>query len=262
MKSRLLNTINLSIVTILILFASCSRSINGLQTVHEKKSKNIETIISDSFHQTTPEKNKEEILTADAENSIVAFKDELIPSIGNKNSEKFELDWSGNNLIECDVIILKSGVEISAKVLEISPTEIKYKKCENLEGPTYGILKGDVFMIKYSNGSKEIMASENIPPQNNSQAPANNNSNQNDNSSNEPVTHWAAIVGMICSLVGLFLFGLVLGLAGIIFSAIALSAIKKNPEKYKGKGMAITGLVAGGIGLVLWIWILSYLLWF
>ena len=33
---------------------------------------------------------------------------------------------------------------------------IKYKKWENLEGPVYNIDKKEVFMIKYSNGSKDV----------------------------------------------------------------------------------------------------------
>jgi hypothetical protein len=55
-----------------------------------------------------------------------------------------------------DVIILKNGKEIESKVLEVSPSEIKYKKIDNLEGPLFTINKSDVFMIKYQNGSKDV----------------------------------------------------------------------------------------------------------
>lgn len=60
-----------------------------------------------------------------------------------------------------DVIVLKNGDEIKSKVVEITPTEIKYKKFDNLEGPTIVILKSDVFMIKYANGTKEVMTASN-----------------------------------------------------------------------------------------------------
>ncbi|HOY40076.1 MAG TPA: porin family protein, partial [Bacteroidales bacterium] len=66
---------------------------------------------------------------------------------------------SGTNEDSCDMIILRNGEEISAKVLEIGIHEIKFKKCDNLNGPTISILKNDVFMIKYSNGTKEVMKS-------------------------------------------------------------------------------------------------------
>ncbi len=55
-----------------------------------------------------------------------------------------------------DIITKTNGDEIKAKVQEISISEIKYKKFENIEGPTYTILKTDVFMIKYENGTKDV----------------------------------------------------------------------------------------------------------
>lgn len=55
-----------------------------------------------------------------------------------------------------DVITLNSGDEISTKVLEVTDTEIRYKKWSNKEGPTYSISKGEVFMIKYINGEKDV----------------------------------------------------------------------------------------------------------
>jgi hypothetical protein len=61
------------------------------------------------------------------------------------------------NVYSQDNIVLKNGEEIRAKVLEIGIQEIKYKKHENVGGPTYTILKTDVFMIKYENGTKDII---------------------------------------------------------------------------------------------------------
>jgi len=57
----------------------------------------------------------------------------------------------------CDVIVLKNGSETKGKILEISPTEIKYKKCDYIDGPTISVLKSDVFMLKYANGTKEVI---------------------------------------------------------------------------------------------------------
>lgn len=57
-----------------------------------------------------------------------------------------------------DVITLKNGDEISAKVLEIGIDNVRYKKYSNLEGPTYTIKKSDIFrIITLANG-------ELIPP--------------------------------------------------------------------------------------------------
>ncbi|WP_460892553.1 hypothetical protein [Rufibacter soli] len=54
-----------------------------------------------------------------------------------------------------DIIIKRNGDEISAKILELTPNEIKYKRFDYQEGPTISLLKRDVFMIKYANGTKE-----------------------------------------------------------------------------------------------------------
>ena len=55
-----------------------------------------------------------------------------------------------------DTIVFKNGDKIKSKVLEVTTTEIKYKKFENIDGPTYSILKSDVSMINYQNGVKDI----------------------------------------------------------------------------------------------------------
>ncbi|MBY0425818.1 MAG: hypothetical protein K2Q22_09295, partial [Cytophagales bacterium] len=47
-----------------------------------------------------------------------------------------------------DVIIKTDGDEIKAKVEEIGTLEVKYKRFDNEDGPSYTILKSDVFVIK------------------------------------------------------------------------------------------------------------------
>ncbi|MGJ7030023.1 hypothetical protein [Niabella hirudinis] len=61
-----------------------------------------------------------------------------------------------------DVIIKNDKTELKAKVLEILSSEIKYKKWEMQDGPTYSINKSEVFMIIYKNGQRESFASEPI----------------------------------------------------------------------------------------------------
>ena len=55
-----------------------------------------------------------------------------------------------------DIIIKKNGEEIKAKIEEIGVTEIKYKKFENLAGPSYTIPKSNVLMIRHENGTNDI----------------------------------------------------------------------------------------------------------
>lgn len=59
-----------------------------------------------------------------------------------------------------DVITKKTGEDISAKVIEVTQTLIKYKKFDNVDGPLYSILKSDVLIIRYENGTKDIFENE------------------------------------------------------------------------------------------------------
>ena len=76
-----------------------------------------------------------------------------------------------------DVITLKNGDDINAKVLEIGDNEIKYKKFANLNGPTYAIKKSEIFMIKYENGTKDVFTDLSKPvPVTTNNAPVTTNS--------------------------------------------------------------------------------------
>jgi len=64
-----------------------------------------------------------------------------------------------------DIIILKDGNTIAAKVSEISPTEIRYKRFDNLDGPTIVIPADRVLSIRYQNGTQEIINATPAPEQ-------------------------------------------------------------------------------------------------
>lgn len=55
-----------------------------------------------------------------------------------------------------DLITTKDGTDIEAKILEVSTSEIKYKKFNNLEGPTFTLPKSDILIVRYENGENEI----------------------------------------------------------------------------------------------------------
>ncbi|MEZ5174517.1 MAG: hypothetical protein R2850_13680 [Bacteroidia bacterium] len=60
-----------------------------------------------------------------------------------------------------DVITKMNGEEIKAKILEISPSEIKYKRFDYQQGPTIILPTSDVFMVKYPNGEKQMFQERN-----------------------------------------------------------------------------------------------------
>lgn len=54
-----------------------------------------------------------------------------------------------------DVIVKKDQSTVMSKVLEITSTEIKYKKWNNQDGPIYSINRSEVLSINYENGEVE-----------------------------------------------------------------------------------------------------------
>ncbi|MCB9191056.1 MAG: hypothetical protein H6603_00375 [Flavobacteriales bacterium] len=63
-----------------------------------------------------------------------------------------------------DRLFFLNGDETDVKITEVSSSEVKYKRMDNLEGPTFSTLKTELFMIKYANGDKEMMATQTAEP--------------------------------------------------------------------------------------------------
>ncbi len=57
-----------------------------------------------------------------------------------------------------DVITLADGRSVNAKILELTSDQVKYKKTDNLEGPTYTVNLTDLIKIKYANGSEDTFS--------------------------------------------------------------------------------------------------------
>ena len=57
-----------------------------------------------------------------------------------------------------DVIVLKDGDLKQVKVIEVGENDVKYKKWENIEGPTYTISISNILAINYQNGTKDSFA--------------------------------------------------------------------------------------------------------
>jgi hypothetical protein len=64
-----------------------------------------------------------------------------------------------------DTLVKKTGEEVQVKILELTPDLVKYKRFDNLEGPTISVYKREVFMIRYANGVKEILTPQPVPAQ-------------------------------------------------------------------------------------------------
>jgi len=233
----------ISFTLIGILFASCT-----IQKRHYLKGFYFEKAACKAQGQSKSSLPKElrEVMNSRTDNTKLTLEASNTPRYVcsvNKNPSKY----SNTSFIavrkfneDCDLIILKTGEEIKGKVIEITLTEIKYKKCDNLSGPTISVSKSEVFMIKYPNGSKDIITT----PKNTAESTTTNSS--------ETKTSGFAIAGFILSLVAGSIFwyfsvigGIIAALLAIIFSSMALVQIRKNSSKFKGRGLAVAGLIIG-----------------
>ena len=157
------------------------------------------------------------------------------------------------HLQECDIIVLRTGEEIKAEVLEIGVAEIKYKKCDFLDGPTRIVPKYDVQKIIYRNGSVENFVL----------IEKKESSSSRENEVAEKNSGGMAIASMILGILSLFTLyaSVVLAILGVIFGTIA-----KNRE-YENVGavnmgnytMAKVGIVLSIISMVLYTLVLTFL---
>lgn len=154
-----------------------------------------------------------------------------------------------NKTNECDILILSDGSEIKVKVIEITESNVKYKKCNYLEGPNFVKSLKEVHLIKFSNG-------ENFIPKiyEEEEEPA---SYREKESSQSNFDGGASIAGLVFSIIAAvfsviawffsWIFtipGLVMGLLAIIFGAI-------GSKKTKLRGMGVYSLVMGIITFIL-----------
>lgn len=60
-----------------------------------------------------------------------------------------------------DIITKKDGTDIQARISEVGVNDVKYKKFNNQDGPSYTIAKSDILMITYENGERDVFAESN-----------------------------------------------------------------------------------------------------
>jgi len=66
------------------------------------------------------------------------------------------------------------------------------------------------------------------------------------------------VLGIISITVGWFCLGPIPAIAGIILGIVALSQMKKNPDHFGGKPFAWTGIITGGLMLLIYVGIMIF----
>ncbi len=144
----------------------------------------------------------------------------------------------------CDVLVYKDGTESSVRLLEISSAQLKYKKCDMPEGPVYISYKSELFMIIYSIGTREVMATE--PAAALAKAPI-----RVDDGTQPKSPTWLATNALVFSLVGLYPLFFPASIAGLIMAIIQIKRIEAEPNKYSGLRKSRAAIVLSIIGLYL-----------
>ncbi len=60
-----------------------------------------------------------------------------------------------------DLLTKRNGSELAVKVVEITPAEVKYRRTDNPDGPLISMWRSEVYLIRYANGTQEVL---NAPP--------------------------------------------------------------------------------------------------
>ena len=181
----------------------------------------------------------------------ISFEKDITTSANNKITKIFN-NTIKNNLAfpdSCDKIIYKDGTEIMAKITEINTSEIRYKRCDFIDGPTFVEKQNKVFMIKYANGKSEMFKTEKAVEYNNGKI-IQDSQKINDKDKKTNTSSKASFIFSILGFYPLFILGWILGL---IFGAIAKNEIKSEPNKYnkKSENFAKAGVIISIIGMIL-----------
>ena len=181
----------------------------------------------------------------------ISFEKDITTSANNKITKIFN-NTIKNNLAfpdSCDQIIYKDGTEINAKVTEINTSEIRYKRCDFIDGPTFVEKQNKVFMIKYSNGESEMFKTEKADEYNNGKIIYDSQKINDKDKETNPFSK----ASLICSILGVYPLIILGSILGLIFGAIAKNEIKSEPNKYnkKSENFAVAGVIISIIGMIL-----------
>lgn len=215
---------------------------------HHSKEKNVRSVNKAATVKTEViEKEIAEVIAAANinENEIILLK--------HKPLLTFNKDTCG------DVLLLQNADEISVKVIEINEQAIKYKRCDNINGPTYTIAKNKVALIKYANGIKEVIQQD---------APVRTKEPELIKKDTGPrkvnmvglislIAHIAVSIlsrGVTASAttgLGIAGFIVIIGLAALVMAYVALFQFRNEPQRYSGRWMPIVVICLDLAGILI-----------
>jgi hypothetical protein len=159
----------------------------------------------------------------------------LTPLVIESQVDTFQI----GSLKGCSKIVLKNGDIIEADIIQITPTEVKYKRCGKPNDPEIIVSKKDVLSIKAEDGDVIFRNTG-------------NSRGNNSTTYGEPKLDGLAIASLATGVGGLVIglllsgvIGILAGIVGIVLGGISILRMKRDPDKYRGKGMAWAGMICG-----------------
>jgi hypothetical protein len=138
-----------------------------------------------------------------------------------------------------DVLFFKKGQKIIAKVIAIEGNNVRYKRCDNLDGPIFSVNKKSLALLQYVNGTKEDLSLQ--------EEPTTYTVVDKDDGSKK---NTMGLLSFFCALIGVALI-IPMPLA-LIFAAISFSQFMKEPGKYKGRKWPRMALRVASVMFFIW----------
>lgn len=138
----------------------------------------------------------------------------------------------------CGYVVLYPGERVEAELLEISATEVTYRLCGQPNTVPITRHKREVLAVVASNGDELFSGLYRMG----------SSVRQYEGELEGPKLDGIAILSLVFSLAPFSLAG---PLLAVILGGISLDRIKKYPDRYRGRGLALAGIIIGLIGLAI-----------
>jgi len=196
----------------------------------------------DSSSKETPEvpvveTTAEEVVSVD---STEVTSESALKTAAEPNVAEMELSEEK----KCDTIVFNDGKRILAVIGKVSKKEVTYKLCDNPDGPEFSHKTSLIKKLQFGIGTETVIKDYYT---------------FDDSDEEEPKDEKKKVE--VLSLLSLIFFGLSLLLvttgawlltlpASLILGIVGLFRIKRFKEKFKGRWMALTGVIGSSIGIL------------
>ncbi|MBL7787279.1 MAG: DUF4190 domain-containing protein, partial [Chitinophagales bacterium] len=154
-----------------------------------------------------------------------------------------------------------------AHIVEEQPLVVKYYECDDKNKKLLLLSKSKIKRLRYANGKNIVIQQPTTNDTNTDPKPP--QTRDNDYVEWNKRRRWEkmstrvdplGVISLLAAVAGFFIVGIFLETAAIVMGITALIRITRYPDRWKGIGFAIAGLILGIVLLALTILLLSIIL--